>query len=123
MQRLCKPAPERISLEKCLDYLAKLTGHNSSCGLISECFLALMDDLNQRIFLRLKHSLLARARSLRCLQRLFTFVSSEMHLFIPKILASLKLILELEDELIPVGIDAWVSFLNNLDPLHAGKPK
>ncbi|GJD09762.1 Serine/threonine-protein kinase ATR [Galdieria sulphuraria] len=120
VQRLCKPASELIFLEKSLDSLAKLTGHCSSCSLISDCFLALIDDLNQRIFLRLKYSLLTRARSLKCLQRLFTFISSELHLFIPKILASLKLVLELEEDLIPVGIETWISFLSNVDPLHAG---
>jgi hypothetical protein len=82
-----------------------------------------MDDLNQRIFLRLKYSLIARARSLKCLQRLFVLISSELHLFIPKILASLKLVLELEEELIPVGIETWKCFLHNLDPSQAGKPE
>ncbi|GJQ14433.1 hypothetical protein GpartN1_g6224.t1 [Galdieria partita] len=120
VQRLCKPTSELIFLEKSLENLAKLTGHCTSCSLISECFLALIDDLNQRIFRSLKYSSLARARSLKCLQRLFTFISSELHLFIPKILASLKLVLELEEELISVGIETWISFLNHLNPSHAG---
>eukprot|EP00871_Galdieria_phlegrea_P003003 jgi/Galph1/3703/GphlegSOOS_G2332.1 len=120
VQRLCRPYPEKGVLEKALELLAKTVGLDSSSSLVAESCLAVMDDINHKIFIRSRYSLLSRARSLKCLEHLFVLLAPKLHLFVPKILASLKLALELESALLPLCIQAWETFLNSLDSQHLG---
>ncbi|KAF6002815.1 multidrug-resistance type transporter aminotriazole resistance [Cyanidiococcus yangmingshanensis] len=92
-----------------LEQIAFLVEAGHVGQLVSRDLLRLLDTLNRRIFKR------QDPEAVRILPFLFNVVQQELHLFVPKILATLKNALELTGQQMQEAVlQAWIAFLKCL---------
>jgi len=100
--------PEAV-VRDALEELAILVDARDTVTLIAHDLLRILDALNRRIFRRQDH------QAIRILNLLFKVIAPELHLFVPKVLATLKNALEIPDlRLHALVIQCWVTFLEQL---------
>mmetsp|Transcript_38941 Transcript_38941/g.154061 ORF Transcript_38941/g.154061 Transcript_38941/m.154061 type:complete len:1622 (-) Transcript_38941:4996-9861(-) len=105
--------------DRALRALESIAGQESLKDLLSRNFLRVVDSLNVRLFAsKVKAD---RPRALRAMNHMFPLCASEVHLFIPKVMATLKLAIEVEDTKVKDEAEqAWATFLGCLTPKQAG---
>ncbi|KAJ8905529.1 hypothetical protein NDN08_002036 [Rhodosorus marinus] len=105
--------------DRALRALESIAGQESLKDLLSRNFLRVVDSLNVRLFAsKVKAD---RPRALRAMNHMFPLCAGEVHLFIPKVMATLKLAIEVEDTKVKdEAQQAWATFLGCLTPKQAG---